>query len=82
MQDGESICVKDPEHFFHGLYIFRDVFENVIGNEDVEGARCEREVGGVGIADGIVDVTIEAGGNVYSGDVGGFVYKVKEVFFR
>ena len=82
LQDGESIRVEDPKHFFHGLYIFGDMFEDVVGDEDIKGARCEWKVGGVGVADGIVDVTIETRGDVYGSNMGCFVYKAEEVFFR
>lgn len=46
------------------------MFEDVVGDEDVECAVSEGETGGVGLPDVFVDVAIEAGGDVGRGDGG------------
>jgi hypothetical protein len=58
------------------------VFEDVIGDEDVEGVRFEWEVGRVRVLDGTIDVAIEAGTDVYGGDLRSFVNELEEMFFR
>ena len=49
LQYGESFCIEDAEHFFHGPDVFGNVFEDVIGDENVEGVIFEWEIGRIGV---------------------------------
>ena len=53
----------------------------MVCDENIKAIIGEREICGVGVADRTVDVAIESGGEVYSGDGGGSGYKFIEVFF-
>lgn len=53
----------------------------MIGDEDVEGIVFEWEIGRIGVLDGTIDVAIEAGTDVYGGDLRSFVNELEEMFF-
>ena len=81
LQYGESFVVQDPVHFFHRGLVFGNMFEDMVGDEHVECAIGEGEVGGVGLPDVLVDVAVEAGDDVGRGDGGQSFYEIVEMFF-
>ena len=71
LQDGHSAGCEHAEDLFYSFQIVGDMFEDVIGDDDVGCGVCKGKTGRIGVGDIGVNVAVEARGDVDGSNGGG-----------